>query len=83
MFGGLPLVIDPNASETERVLDELVAVMAKYGYILKHQENCIVLAKVSDGVGFEAMAAAEIQVIDTKSATWRPVSQAQKIARTQ
>lgn len=83
MFGGLPLVIDPNANEAERVLDELVAVMAKYGYILKHQENCIVLAKVSDGMGMEAIVAAEIQQIDTKSATWRPVRSVNRITRTQ
>lgn len=83
MFGGLPLVIDPNANETERVLDELVAVMRKYGYVLAYDQNAMLLAKISDGVGFESIVVAQIRQINPTHSDWRPITGKKSETRTQ
>ncbi len=79
------LMIDPQASPTEKCLDELVQVMRKWGMVLGAdavRPGVILLGKISDGV-IQAKVIAEIQQINVNYSVWRTVEGGPKLVKIQ
>jgi hypothetical protein len=74
------LILDPNASDVEAALDEIVAVMRKYGFALgasKDKPGIILLGRISDGLN-QATVVAEILRVTHNYSDWRPIEPGKK-----
>lgn len=79
----IPLVVDPKSGDIHRaqdILDEVQAVLKKYGYALAHRPHAIILAKLDGGVArAHARVIADVRqitpyMIEYREVDWSKVS---------
>ncbi len=71
-----PLIINPQSSdagETEAVLSEIRAIMAKRGYCLIHREDAMLLVKVQSDALMVGRAVAYVKQINPKLFEWKAI----------